>query len=36
MLLFVFLAWPGFQAAVLHTERVDFAKDSRPMLERSC
>ena len=36
LLLFVFLSWPAFQAPAAEPERVDFARDVRPILERSC
>jgi hypothetical protein len=35
-LLFVFLAGPAFQASAADPERVDFARDVRPILERAC
>lgn len=34
--LLVFLSWPAFQALAADPERVDFARDVRPILERSC
>jgi hypothetical protein len=35
-LLFVLLSWPAFQAPAAEPERVDFARDVRLILERSC
>jgi hypothetical protein len=32
----MFLIWPGFQAQPAEPQRVDFARDVRPILERSC
>ncbi len=36
LLLFVLLPWPAFQAPAAEPERADFARDVRPILERSC
>ena len=35
-LLFVLLTWPAFPAPAAEPARVDFARDVRPILERSC
>ncbi len=36
ILLFVVLAWPGARSPAADPERVEFARDVRPILERSC
>jgi mono/diheme cytochrome c family protein len=36
MLSILLLSWPAFQAPAAEPERVDFARDVRPILERAC